>query len=241
MVSHQKNHTPSTYPPHSLLPIHPLIQMNQFVLLPFFLLSLLGAGHAFVAPPRHVLLQPAEPVQSTFSKCSGVPAKSAYPKLLIHHKLHALPPPVSSTIDFVHFNDASASLSHHVSSMLVAAAQDIGIDEAFTDEIDLVGDPLVQKMVGAFGVVIVLLLVANVLLGQMDGAIRNVLGDFEQAMRTRYASRWIEIEEELEGLGIDSETESPERTEALMKIMERMEREEPTLMERVNAEMGTYK
>mmetsp|Transcript_10597 Transcript_10597/g.21374 ORF Transcript_10597/g.21374 Transcript_10597/m.21374 type:complete len:215 (-) Transcript_10597:3055-3699(-) len=214
--------------------------MDQFVAVSFLLLALLGSGHAFVAPSRHALLPPGEPVQSTFISCSGVvPAQRAYPKQLMHHELHILPPPVSSTIDSVHFNDASASLSHHVSSMLVAAAQDIGIDEAFTDEIDLFGDPLVQKMVGAFGVVIVVLLAANALLGQMDGAIRNVLGDFEQAMRTRYASRWIEIEEELEGLGIDSETESPERTEALMKIMERMEREEPAMMERVNAEMGT--
>lgn len=200
--------------------------MKKIVLLSLFVLVALSRpACAFVAPSsRHGLRLPL---------AQGDDSASSH-----HVRLHALPLSSSASIPL---ELASASLSRHASSILVAAADDIGIDEAFTDEINLFGDPFIQKMFGVFGVVIVLLLAANALLGQMDGAIQNVLGDFERAMRTRYASRWIEIEEELEGMNIDSETESPERTEALMKIMERMEREEPKLMERVNAEMSAYK
>ena len=120
-----------------------------------------------------------------------------------------------------------------IGGFLVSAAEDIGLEEAFKDDIQFL-DPTIKLELGIFGVAVLLLVAANALLGQMDNAIEKVLGDFERAMKSKYASRWIEIEEELEGL------EDAERTQKLGAIMERMQREEPKLMERVNADMASY-
>ena len=120
-----------------------------------------------------------------------------------------------------------------VGGLLVSAADDIGLEEAFKDDIQFL-DPTIKLELGIFGAVVLLLVAANALLGQMDSAIEKVLGDFERAMKSKYASRWIEIEEELEGL------EGAERTQKRGAIMERMNRQEPKLMERVNADMASY-
>ena len=137
--------------------------------------------------------------------------------------LHALPTPSSSDV-----------FSSKMISNILVAADDVGLDEAFKDDVDYFGDSTVQLMFGIFAAVIALLAAVNALLGQMDGAIRNVLSDFEKAVKAKYPSRWLEIEEQLEGL------DEEKKTEALMKIMERLEREEPKLMERVNAEINSY-
>ena len=131
--------------------------------------------------------------------------------------LHALPP----------LPDLS-----HVGSILISASDDIGIEEAFKDDIQFL-DPTIQLELGIFAAVVLLLVAANALLGQMDGAIVKVLGDFEQVMKSKYASRWIEIEEELEGL------DGTERTQKLGIIMDRMQKDEPRLMEKINADVSS--
>ena len=128
---------------------------------------------------------------------------------------------------------SSSSAFAHIGGFLISAADDIGIEEAFNDDIQFL-DPTIKLELGIFGVVVLLLLAANALLGQMDSAIEKVLADFERAMKSKYASRWIEIEEELDGL------EGAERTQKLGAIMERMQNEEPKLMERINADMASY-
>mmetsp|Transcript_2910 Transcript_2910/g.8488 ORF Transcript_2910/g.8488 Transcript_2910/m.8488 type:complete len:180 (-) Transcript_2910:1009-1548(-) len=133
-------------------------------------------------------------------------------------ELHALPP----------LPDLS-----HVGSFLISASNDIGIEEAFKDDIQFI-DPTIKLELGVFAAVVLLLVAASALLGQMDNAIEKVLGDFEKTMKSKYASKWIEIEDELEGLG------SAERTQKLGAIMERMQKEEPKLMERVNADMASF-
>ena len=127
---------------------------------------------------------------------------------------------------------SSSSAFAHIGGFLISAADDIGIEEAFKDDIQFL-DPTIKLELGIFGVVVLLLVAANALLGQMDSAIEKVLGDFERAMKSKYASRWIEIEEELDGL------EGAQRTQKLGAIMERMQTEEPKLMERVNADMSS--
>lgn len=111
-------------------------------------------------------------------------------------------------------------------------SDDIGIEEAFKDDIQFL-DPTIQLELGIFAAVVLLLVAANALLGQMDGAIEKVLGDFEKVMKNKYASRWIEIEEELEGLN------GAERTQKLGIVMDRMQKDEPKLMEKVNADMSS--
>ena len=131
--------------------------------------------------------------------------------------LHALPP--------------LPALSH-VGGILISASDDIGIEDSFKDEIQFL-DPTIQLELGIFAAVVLLLVAANALLSQMDGAIEKVLGDFEKVMKNKYASRWIEIEEELEGL------DGAERTQKLGIIMDRMQKDEPRLMEKINADMSS--
>ena len=131
--------------------------------------------------------------------------------------LHALPP----------LPDLS-----HVGSILISASDDIGIEEAFKDDIQFL-DPTIKLELGIFAVVVLLLVAANTLFQQMDNAIETVLGEFEKVMKNKYASRWIEIEEELEGL------DGAERTQKLGIIMDRMQKDEPKLMEKVNADMSS--
>lgn len=131
--------------------------------------------------------------------------------------LHALPP----------LPDLS-----HVGGILISASDDIGIEEAFKDDIQFL-DPTIKLELGIFAVVVLLLVAANALLNQMDNAIESVLRDFEIVMKSKYANKWIEIEEELEGL------DDAERTQKLGIIMDRMQRDEPKLMERVNADMSS--
>ena len=131
--------------------------------------------------------------------------------------LHALPP----------LPDLS-----HVGSILLTASDDIGIEEAFKDDIQFL-DPTIKLELGIFAAVVLLLVAANFLLSQMDNAIESVLSDFEEVMKNKYASRWIEIEEELEGL------DGAERTQKLGIIMDRMQKDEPRLMEKVNVDMSS--
>jgi hypothetical protein len=109
------------------------------------------------------------------------------------------------------------------------------IPDAFVDQVDLVNDPLIQKLVGIFGIVLLLLVGVNALLSQMDSAIENVLVDFERTMRANYPRRWYELEEE-EGLeGLDQ----IQRSVKLIAVMERLQTDDPAFMAKVNDKMAT--
>ena len=65
-----------------------------------------------------------------------------------------------------------------VPSVLLAGNDDISIDEAFTDQIDFFGDPMIRTMFGVFGVAIILLMGASLVMNKMDSAIENVLSTY---------------------------------------------------------------
>ena len=72
-------------------------------------------------------------------------------------ELHALPLPSSS------------SAVAHIGGFLITAADDIGIEEAFKDDIQFL-DPTIKLELGIFGVVMLLLVAANALLGQTSSS-----------------------------------------------------------------------
>ena len=125
----------------------------------------------------------------------------------------------------VHFN-----LQSTIS--LILADEDVPLEDAFTDEIDFLGDSTVQLLFAGFGVLVILFLVAKFFLNQMDAAIENVLVDFENTMKTKYESRWVSIEAKLEGL------DEPERSQKLFEIMEGLQQTEPVFMEKVSRDMA---
>ena len=174
----------------------------MFMLCKYFMFSVVSA-FAFLLPTICAFVPP------TSLAAGNIPVQ-------VHVALHALPPPALS----------------HVGSILISVSDDIGIEEAFKDDIQFL-NPTIQLELGIFAAVVLLLVGANFLLGQMDGAIEKVLGDFEKVMKSKYASRWIEIEEELGGLA------GAERTQKLGIIMDRMQKDEPRLMEKVNADMSS--
>ena len=120
---------------------------------------------------------------------------------------------------------------------------------AFTDQIDYLGDPTVQAIVLIFGGVILVLGGLAVLSQKMDAAIENVLVDFETVMTStnnntnsnndnkEFQRKWREIESQL--AIYDNEVEKSRlRKQKLFEIMEELERTEPELMKRVSAKMA---
>ena len=176
----------------------------MFMLCKYLMFSIVSAA-AFLLPAICAFVPPAS------LTAGNIPVQ-------VHVALHARLPPLP---DF-----------SHVGSILISAVDDIGMEEAFKDDIQFL-DPTIQLELGIFAAVVLLLVAANALLSQMDGAIEKVLGDFEKVMKNKYASRWIEIEEELEGL------DDAERTQKLGIIMDRMQKDEPRLMEKINADMSS--
>lgn len=120
------------------------------------------------------------------------------------------------------------------SSFWLSLMEDSTEDEtttAFSDSIDYM-DGTIQLMLGAFGVVIVVLAGLKFLSDQMDSAISQVLVDFESTMKVYFAQQWQdEILPQLAGLEGDA------RQAKLVQIMETMEQNNPSLMERVQAKM----
>ena len=104
--------------------------------------------------------------------------------------------------------------------------------DAFTDEIDLFGDSTVQLLVGGFALVVLLLVAAKSLLGQMDAAIESVLVDFENTMKRNHETRWTNIEKRLEPCATPDE-----RAQKLFEIMEKLQADEPEFMARLQDEM----
>jgi hypothetical protein len=104
---------------------------------------------------------------------------------------------------------------------------------AFTDQVDLVNDPLIRNIVAVFGIVVLVLFGVNALLAQMDSAIDNVLVEFEKTMRATYPKRWYKLEKEA-GL---KDLDQIQRSVKLIAIMDRLQAEEPEFMAEVNANM----
>lgn len=101
---------------------------------------------------------------------------------------------------------------------------------SFTDEIMLF-DPLIQKILIFFGFAVIVLIALSFLGQKMDSAIESVLIDFENTMKKYYASRWVDIDKELEGL------DATERSVKLLEIMERLQEKEPQFMEKLNRKL----
>mmetsp|Transcript_36092 Transcript_36092/g.52867 ORF Transcript_36092/g.52867 Transcript_36092/m.52867 type:complete len:201 (-) Transcript_36092:158-760(-) len=119
------------------------------------------------------------------------------------------------------------------SSSLLSLDSMNDVSEAFTDEVNITEDPIIQLMLGGFALISIVLITLTLLSSKMDDAIEFVLEDFESTMKTYYKKRWVLIEEQLE----DCKDEA-ERTEKLISIMEDMQRNEPALMERINRDMA---
>ena len=113
-------------------------------------------------------------------------------------------------------------------------AEDSMEEAPFTDQIDIL-DPTIQTLLGVFGIFILLAVAAKALFDQMDTAIGKVLVDFETTMRRGYSNRWEVIEKQLEG------TSEEERPAKLFEIMEKLQREEPALMARINQDIQESK
>jgi hypothetical protein len=166
-----------------------------------------------------------------------------------HHLLSSSPPSFVSTqrlgSECRAFSplQASQEVASIVPSFLPSflTAEDIpgdvqveNIPDAFMDQVDLVNDPLIRNIVAVFGIIVLVLVAVNALLAQMDSAIENVLVDFEKTMRAIDPTRWYELEEEA-GL---KDLDQIQRSVKLIAIMERLEKEEPEFMAKLNKKMA---
>lgn len=109
-------------------------------------------------------------------------------------------------------------------------ADDISVDQAFTDSIVSFDGP-VRNMVIGFGVVVLILAGLKALTDQMDNAIQNVLVEFEATMTRYFPQRWEAIAEELTGV------EGDERDIKLLALMEKLQEKDPDFMARVKKKM----
>ncbi|KAI2507728.1 hypothetical protein MHU86_6727 [Fragilaria crotonensis] len=109
-------------------------------------------------------------------------------------------------------------------------ADDISVDQAFTDSIASFDGP-VRNMVIGFGVVVLILAGLKALTDQMDNAIQNVLVEFEATMTRYFPQRWEAIAEELTGV------EGDERDIKLLELMEKLQEKDPDFMARVKKKM----
>ena len=128
----------------------------------------------------------------------------------------------------------------------IAAASDTA--EAFTDQIDYFGDPMVRTLFLVFGGVVLLLSGLTVLSQKVDSAIEGVIVDFESVLRTdpEFRSKWQEIAPQLEEYEEDASnsvgTERElKRKQKLFEIMEELQEKEPMLMKRINSKMENLK
>jgi len=121
-----------------------------------------------------------------------------------------------------------------------ASSTDAPAVEAFTDQIDLFGDPTIRSLLLVAGGIVVLLAGLSVLSKKVDDAIENVVGDFETVLRTspEFRSKWMnEIEPQLEVYDREVDRDL-KRKQKLFEIMEEMQQKEPALMEKINTKMG---
>lgn len=128
----------------------------------------------------------------------------------------------------------------------IAAASDTA--EAFTDQIDYFGDPMIRTLFLVFGGVVLLLAGLSVLSQKVDSAIESVIVDFESVLRTdpEFRTKWLDIAPQLEQYEtnanelVDTESEL-KRKQKLFEIMEEMQEKEPGLMKRINSKMETLR
>lgn len=129
------------------------------------------------------------------------------------------------------------------SEAAIAAASDAS--EAFTDQIDYFGDPMIRNLFIVFGGVILVLSGLSVLSQKVDSAIEGVVVDFESVLKSNpeFRTKWQEIQLQLEPF--ESETNDEEaslkRKQKLFEIMEGLYETEPALMKKVNSKMEALK
>ena len=129
------------------------------------------------------------------------------------------------------------------SEAAIAAASDAS--EAFTDQIDYFGDPMIRNLFIVFGGVILVLSGLSVLSQKVDSAIEGVVVDFESVLKSNpeFKTKWQEIQLQLEPF--ESETNDEEaslkRKQKLFEIMESLYETEPTLMKKINSKMEALK
>ena len=147
------------------------------------------------------------------------------PKTMIHH--------VSPHDQRALFQQASTPhqlVGGFTSSLLTA--DDIGMDQAFSDSI-VTFDGAIRNMAIGFAVVVLLLAGLKVLTDQMDAAIEKVLVDYEATLKRFFPQRWERIAEQLVGL------EGDERDIKLLALVEDLQEKEPAFMARVKEKMAT--
>ena len=130
------------------------------------------------------------------------------------HTLHALPPQL---------------VEGFTSSLLMA--DDVGIDQAFSDSIVTFDGPIKTMVIG-FGVVVLVLAGLKALTGSMDAAIEQVLVDFEATLKRFYPQRWEAMAKKLEGLVGD------ERQVKLLSMMDELQEKEPAFMTTLNEKIA---
>jgi len=127
-----------------------------------------------------------------------------------------------------------------VDATIAAATSDASSEAAFTDQIDLFGDPTIQTIVLVFGGVVVLLAGLSVLSQKVDAAIESVIVDFETVLRTtpEFQSKWEEIELQVEEYCNNTVGDRDmKRKQKLVEIMEDLQEKEPALMGKISARM----
>jgi hypothetical protein len=127
-------------------------------------------------------------------------------------------------------NSALPLLGGFTSSLLTA--DDITVDQAFSDSIVTFDGPIRNMAIG-FAVVVLVLAGLKVLTDQMDAAIEKVLVDYEATLKRFFPQRWELIAEQLVGLDGD------ERDIKLLALIEALQESDPAFMARVKEKMTT--
>lgn len=174
----------------------------------------------------------------------------------------------SSSIDLLQFSGGSASsvlIGLEESSSLLPSEEQVQQIQAqaqtqaqtqTTFDLDLLlGDPLVHTMVGGFvGFIVVILLIGTVS-QKVDTVIQQVADDYEYVLKSNqeFQTTWKKVEEQLllpstgpasaaaSSTGTKTITNSRQRTEQLIQIMEEMEKKEPQLMNKIKIKMDKMK
>ena len=145
---------------------------------------------------------------------------------------------------------AAAAVTPTEPAIAIAAASDTA--EAFTDQIDFLGDPTIRTLFLVFGGFLLVLAGLSVLSQTVDSAIEGVIVDFESVLKTdpEFRSRWKDIQSQLEEyddgmlLADDDENKTAvllKRKQKLFEIMEELQETEPALMKRINSKMEALK
>lgn len=125
----------------------------------------------------------------------------------------------------------------------IASASDAS--EAFTDQIDYFGDPMIRTLFIVFGGVVLVLSGLSVLSQKVDSAIEGVVVDFESVLKSNpeFKTTWQEIKLQLEPFENDTNDEEAllKRKQKLFEIMEGMYETEPALMKKINSKMEALK